>query len=416
MGEQSKQILMRKVRGVKSVFHLVFLSFSIPLSQALCPPSIRVLSKRRISSNLVTMSCNNDRVAAVEARKEGLFLATPLIRSDPLSRLAQTDVYLKLDLLQRSGSFKDRGMAHLCHTVLWQGVRNSEGVGDDGNKSIQTLISSSGGNAGLAVASLGHKLHMSVTVVVPETTKSTVVEKLKSHDATVLIHGENWNAADQLARQMVSDDPTQTSYYVSPYDNPLIWTGHSTLIDEIIDDLPQARTSTTLILSVGGGGLLCGVLEGIERHDLSGITVVTSETEGTASFASSWEAEELITLPRIASVATSLGALQVTPEALVRAQRHVLAGKHNGNNLMAATCTDAEAVQACLQFAHDHRMLVEPACGAALAILYTERLRTKYIQERNPSPQSGPIVIELCGGSGVTLELLQQWKQDFSLS
>jgi L-serine/L-threonine ammonia-lyase len=84
---------------------------------------------------------------------------------------------------------------------------------------------------------------------------------------------------------------------------------------------------------------------------------------------------------------------------------------------MAATCTDAEAVQACLQFSQDHRMLVEPACGAALAILYSERLREKFIPKGDDSfSQTGPIIVELCGGSGVTLDLLHHWKQEFSLS
>ena len=76
----------------------------------------------------------------------------------------------------------------------------------------------------------------------------------------------------------------------------------------------------------------------------------------------------------------------------------------------AATCTDAEAVDACVRFAEDHRLLVEPACGAALAVAYSERLRSNVLAKVKGE---GPIVIQVCGGSGVNLELLSQWKAQF---
>jgi L-serine/L-threonine ammonia-lyase len=110
-------------------------------------------------------------------------------------------------------------------------------------------------------------------------------------------------------------------------------------------------------------------------------------------------------LAGIDSIATSLGALQVTPAALERAAKHQKAG----GVVMSAICTDAEAVNACWQFAQDHRILVEPACGAALAVMYSERLRALVL----PDIAKGPIVIEVCGGSGVNVELMTQWKKDF---
>ena len=62
------------------------------------------------------------------------------------------------------------------------------------------------------------------------------------------------------------------------------------------------------------------------------------------------------------------------------------------------------------QFARDHRMLVEPACGAALAVLYSDRLRNQYFGKE--STLQGPVVIEICGGSGVNMELLLLWKEN----
>lgn len=317
---------------------------------------------------------------------EKLYSKTPLIYSAPLSTLVGKSVYVKLDALQSSGSFKDRGMAHLCASLANEGARK--------------LISSSGGNAGLAVATVGPSLGMSVSVIVPVTTKPLVIAKLESLGADVTVHGENWNAADRLARELVAAD--STAEYVSPYDNPLLWTGHSTVVDEIVEELPIPIGA--IVVSVGGGGLLCGVLEGCERQGVSP-KVVAAETEGASSFGQAWAKGEVVTLAGITSVATSLGATSVTPVALERAKSHK-------GNFASAICTDAEAVEACVKFAEDHRILVEPACGAALAVAYSARLREKYLGD----VVEGPIVLEVCGGSGVSVDLLTQWKGQFEAS
>ena len=370
---------------------------------------------------------------ALDARKAQLFRRTPLIYSPTLSEQCQNDVYLKLDCLQASGSYKDRGMAHLCWTLRHE-------------HNCHKLICSSGGNAGLAVATVGRALGMDVQVIIPTTTKALVIAKLESLGAHVTVHGENWNAADALARQWVEEDPEAS--YISPYDHPLLWTGHSTVIDEIVQDLADLSSSSsttpapqigTLILSVGGGGLLCGALEGLERHHIQKQSttsttdnatpaaaggaaaasatplVIAAETEGAASFGRSWEAGELVRLSSINSIATSLGALEVTPVALERGQ---MAASQGHARVASALCTDAEAVQACWQLAQDHRLLVEPACGAALAVAYSERLRTQYLSSSSSEQQQqqrGPIVIQVCGGSGVNVDLLTQWKRDFGL-
>ena len=286
---------------------------------------------------------------------------------------------------------KDRGMAHLCATFQKEGTTE--------------LISSSGGNAGLAVATVGARLGLGVSVIVPETTKRLVINKLESLGAKVTVHGKNWNEADTFARGLVDSNPTKAKY-VSPYDNPLLWTGHSTLIDEIADQLDQLSSEIkAIVVSVGGGGLLCGVLEGCARRNIRP-KVITSETEGASSFRQAWEAGEIVTLSGIESIATSLGATSCTPVALDRAKSHN--DGDGGDYFAAAMCTDKEAVDACVRFARDHRMLVEPACGAALAVAYSERLRELYLKDID-----GPIVIEVCGGSGVDLDLLYFWKEEY---
>lgn len=284
---------------------------------------------------------------------------------------------------------------------------------------VTTLISSSGGNAGLAVATVAAQSHdVQVQVIVPATTQPVVVDQLQRLGAQVTVHGTHWNQADQLARQRVDemnqnnnnsdDDASPVAVYVSPYDNPLLWKGHSTLVDEIHDQLAASGSSppSAIVVSVGGGGLLCGVYEGIAAHlpAWSSTTVVAAETEGANCFGAAFHAGRPVRLDAITSVATSLGALECTPVALERARQHPT---------LSLACTDAEAVHSCLQFARDHRMLVEPACGAALAVIYAERLRHQLITRMDDN--DGPIVVEICGGSGVNLELLNQWKERFGV-
>jgi L-serine/L-threonine ammonia-lyase len=133
-------------------------------------------------------------------------------------------------------------------------------------------------------------------------------------------------------------------------------------------------------------------------------TVIAAETQGASSFGQAWEKGEVVTLSGIDSLATSLGATSVTPVALERAKAHK-------GPFDISICTDTEAVEACVRFSQDHRILVEPACGAGLAVAYCKRLRDKLLIRID-----GPIVLEVCGGSGVSLDLLYQWKMQFNIS
>jgi L-serine/L-threonine ammonia-lyase len=121
------------------------------------------------------------------------------------------------------------------------------------------------------------------------------------------------------------------------------------------------------------------------------VPVVAVETHGTDSFAASVAAKRLITLERITSIATTLAARTVAAEALAWTSRHPIT---------PWTVTDRAAVDACLRFANDHRVLVEPACGAALATVYD-----------NAAVLSGraPVLVIVCGGAGASLGLLREW-------
>jgi L-serine/L-threonine ammonia-lyase len=291
------------------------------------------------------------------------------------------ETWVKMDAYQPIGSFKIRGVGHLCQRLAAEGAT--------------AFVSSSGGNAGYAAAYAGRALGLPVTVVTPSSTAQDMRDKIAGLGAEVLTHGAAWDDADALAREIVGRGQAA---YVPPFDHPLLWEGHASLVDEMLDGAPDGTAPPdAVVVAVGGGGLLCGVAEGLQRRGLSKTAILAVETQGAASFAAAVAAGELVTLERIETIATTLGAKRVTGEALAWAKRRPI---------VPVVVSDADAVRGCLRFADDHQCLVEPACGAALSLAYDD----------HPALQPfGRVAVIACGGVAVSLEKLAGWKARFGV-
>jgi L-serine/L-threonine ammonia-lyase len=275
-----------------------------------------------------------------------------------------------MEALQPSGSFKLRGIGHACEFHHRRGIRQ--------------FLSSSGGNAGIAVAVAGRRLGVPVTVVVPESTTQRALEVLRLEGAEVRIHGASWKEAHEMAESLRSDD----NALFHPFDDPLLWTGHATMIDEVV---ASGWKPDVVVLSVGGGGLLCGVAEGLLRNGLGAVPIVAVETIGADSLSQAVKAGHIVELPKITSIATSLGARAVCSRAFELTRQRPID---------SMVVSDKSAVDASLKFLNDHRILVEPACGAALAAIYDHpSLLGLYRQ----------ILVIVCGGAGVTVNHLETW-------
>ena len=275
-----------------------------------------------------------------------------------------------MDTLQPSGSFKIRGIGHaMMHYV---------------NEGATEFVAASGGNAGLATAYAGRRLNKPVTVVVPTITKPIAKELIEREGAKVIVSGDNFLASHDFATKLCDDKKR----YIHPFDDPLIWHGHASLVDEILMDgiIPDL-----IIVSVGGGGLLLGIDQGLKRHNLNKTSILAVETEGADSFNRSILANELIELSNITSIATSLGAKKVS-KALYELK--------DNENLISHVVSDKSAVNAVDRFLNDHRQLVEPACGASLAPVYEKLDNLNQFKE---------IVVVVCGGVGFTLEDLNEF-------
>ncbi len=291
-----------------------------------------------------------------------LHIQTPLIESRALSALLGRPVWLKLENTQPSGSFKLRGIGHACQWHVRQGATG--------------FVSSSGGNAGLAVAYCGRKLGVPVTVVVPETATARAKELIRMEEASVIVRGAAWDQAHRYAQTLAS----ASTPLIHPFDDPLLWAGHASLIDEVAQ---AGLRPDLMVCSVGGGGLLQGMLTGLDRQGWQDTAVLAVETEGAASFQAALQAGHPVTLSSTATIANSLAAARVC-DAVVQAAR--------SHNVRSVLVSDAQALSACQRFANDHRMLVEPACGAALAALY----------ETVPAAADAQsVLVVVCGGVGV---------------
>ena len=300
-----------------------------------------------------------------------LHIETPLLESRPLSVITGSSVWLKMEALQPSGSFKLRGIGHACETYLARGARR--------------FVSSSGGNAGLAVAYAGRALKVPVTVVVPVTTTARAKELLLLENARVVVHGASWQEANDHAQSLLGPEDA----FLHPFDDPLLWQGHATLVDEIAacGGKPDA-----IMLSVGGGGLLSGVIEGLHRNGWSDIPVIAVETEGADSFHQAVKAGYPVELAGIGSIATSLGAKRVCEKVVHWSKVH---------RISSVVVKDRSALLACERFLTDHRILVEPACGASLALAYESAVELVGFRS---------VLIVACGGATATLDQLRQWQ------
>ncbi|KAI4246505.1 MAG: hypothetical protein L6R40_001868 [Gallowayella cf. fulva] len=329
------------------------------------------------------------------SRPSNPWIETPLIESSALSKAAGCRIFLKLENLQPSGSFKSRGIgALLLHSLV-----------SHRNPDVVHFYCSSGGNAGLACVTAARSLNCPATVVVPLTTKPLMIAKLKTAGAYEVIQvGEDWQEADTYLRERLLKND-EGGVYVPPFDHPEIWEGHSTLVSEVARQLRDQglEGADVIVCSVGGGGLLCGVLLGLERQPSGwskNCNVLALETEGAQSLHKSLQQGQLLTLPRITTIANSLGATRVAQKAFDLARQH---------HIKSAVLSDAEAAMGCWRFADDERIIVEPACGINVAVCYDGRLK-KLLPELTSESK---VVIVVCGGSNVTVETLMAYRKEY---
>ncbi len=183
-------------------------------------------------------------LAALRTARErvaGLVLTTPLWANDPLSRELGGAIHLKLENLQRTGSFKLRGAAHKLACLL------SRGEGQHG------VVAASAGNHAQGVARAAREAGLRATVVMPVNAPLTKSEACRNLGATVMFHGTTLEEARQAAEAIAAESGASL---IHPYDDWEIIAGQAGVGLEILEALPDAAQ---IVVPLGGGGLLAGI-------------------------------------------------------------------------------------------------------------------------------------------------------------
>jgi threonine dehydratase len=186
------------------------------------------------------LSVTIDDVRHAEAAITGAVSPTPTIRAAALSDLTGCEVFLKLETLHPTGSFKERGALNKLLTL------------DDGQRRAG-VIAMSAGNHAQGVAYHARRLGIPATIVMPATTPFTKIDRTEALGAKVVLRGEGLvdarQAADALARE-------RGLVLVHPYDDPAVIAGQGTIALEMLAQCPELDA---LLVPVGGGGLISGI-------------------------------------------------------------------------------------------------------------------------------------------------------------
>ena len=178
-------------------------------------------------------------IRAAAARIEGRVLRTPMMASDSVSRATGAKVYLKLENLQATGAFKERGAANRLSLL------------DDAERR-RGVIAMSAGNHAQAVARHAQLLGIDAVIVMPNTTPLTKVTRTAGWGARVLLHGDTLAECAAHAEALAA---SEGHVFIHPYDDPQVMAGQGTLALEMLEDEPALDM---LVIPVGGGGLIAG--------------------------------------------------------------------------------------------------------------------------------------------------------------
>jgi threonine dehydratase len=300
-------------------------------------------------------------VEEAAARIAPYVLRTPLERSAALSELCGTDVWLKLECFQHTGSFKLRGALNALLAA----------------PAFSSVVTASAGNHGLGVARAATLLGCRATVVVPETASVAKVSALEASGAELLLVGQTYDEAEFAARALAVERDLP---FVSAYNDPLVAAGGGTVALEVLADVPAVRT---VIVPAGGGGLIGGVGAAAS----GGRTVIGVQSEASPSLYAAFSAGRRVEVEVRESLADGLaGNVEEGSLTFDLMRRYV------SEMMLVSEAQIADAMRWLLEHAH---VVVEGSAAVGVAAL---------LGGLRPS---GPIAVILTGRNVATSVLRQ---------
>jgi threonine dehydratase len=306
----------------------------------------------RFTISLADVEAARDRIAPHVKR-------TPLVRSETLSRRLGTNIYLKAELFQKTGSFKVRGAFNKM-LALTPAERRAG------------VVAVSGGNHAQAVAYVGQALGIRTLIFMPDTVPANYVNATREYGAEVVFVRKVAEGFEQLDAHAAKGWVP-----VHPFNDPLVMAGQGTAGLEIVEDVPDI---TDCIVSIGGGGLISGVGTAIKGRQPA-VRIWGVETDGADCMSRAITAGHPVMMPAITSIAKTLGAPAASDETFAYVRQNVEC---------VTVVSDSEAVAALRVLLERCKMLTEPA--ASCTLVAAERLRDRF------TPKSH-VVLLLCGGN-----------------
>jgi threonine dehydratase len=291
----------------------------------------------------------------------------PYVRRTPVTEDDGTTY--KLEFLQVTGSFKPRGAFNAM--LQLDPAQRECGV-----------VAFSGGNHGLAVAYVGNRLGIRTSIFMPETTPAPVIERARADSAEVVLAP---TIADAMAR--VEERIAAGQQLIHPYDDERVMAGQAMMGLELLEDIPDLET---LVVSIGGGGLIAGVASVIKALKPS-VKIYGVETRGADAMRKALDAGKPVTLPAITSIARTLGAPIVCATTL-----------HAAQTLLddVVSVEDADAVRSILALQRSLHVTVEPASSVGHAALQLGLV---------PRARKGTTAVVVCGGN-VDIDEIVAWR------
>jgi threonine dehydratase len=298
-------------------------------------------------------------IEAAALRLEGQVLDTPCVESKTLSQIVGAQIFLKFENLQFTASFKERGALNKLKALVDSGVP------------IQGVIAASAGNHAQGVAHHAQRLQLRAVIVMPVTTPMVKVERTRGFGAEVVLHGETFDEARERALTLADE---QGLHFIHPFDDELVIAGQGTIGIEMLRAQPDLDT---LVIAVGGGGLISGISTAV-RHLKPQMQIVGVQT---ARFPAMVNAIKGTTHPQGASTIAEGIAVGVPG----RITREIV--RQQVNDLVLVDEGDIE--QAIVMLLEIEKTLVEGAGAAGLAALL-----------KDPKRYAGKKVgLVLCGGN-----------------
>lgn len=277
-------------------------------------------------------------------QREGSIVRTPLVRSRHLSDVLGSSVYLKLECLQVTGSFKVRGALVALELLRRRGTTS--------------IVTASAGNHAQGVAYASKLLGLNATVVMPLRTPWIKVYKTRSYGAHVILHGETYQEAEEEAMRISRDTGIP---YVHAYDDPSVVAGQGSVGVEILEDVGHVDM---VVVPVGGGGLISGIAYAVKRVSPD-TKIVGVQAEGAPSAYISLKEGRIISLDRVDTIAEGISVKKIGKLTFEMMRTYV-------DDIVLVS--DADIVHAIYAMMEHGRVLVEAAGAASVAALMSRRI------------------------------------------